>query len=76
MILTGGTDPNLFRIVDLRTDSTIAKVNYLPGAVYSIDIGGHVKQKLDQSSSRTMDISNLPKIAFASKKKLYEIQCT
>lgn len=53
-------------------------MNYLPGAVYSMDIGAIMKtkaQKIEQST-RTTDISQLPRIAFASKKKIYEIEFT
>ncbi|KAH0947729.1 hypothetical protein HN011_012192 [Eciton burchellii] len=38
-IACGGCDINLFRIIDLRSHSTVAMIKYLKSGVYNLDIG-------------------------------------
>lgn len=56
---------------------TAASINNLPGAVYCVDIGQPKKkqEKENKELYRTKsDITSLPKIAFVSTKKLYQVE--
>ncbi|XP_074031543.1 uncharacterized protein [Leptinotarsa decemlineata] len=78
-IVTGGTDPNLFRLVDLQTTATAACINFLPGAIYCIDIGQPKKKEKEKEREQVRiksDASLVPKIAFVSTKKLYQVEFT
>ncbi|CAH1279506.1 unnamed protein product [Diabrotica balteata] len=78
-IAMGGADPHLLRIVDLQTTGTAASVNFLPGAVYSLDIGPPKKKvqekdrKEPEGSRVKSDISTVPKLCFTSTKGLYQV---
>ncbi|KAJ8970513.1 hypothetical protein NQ314_001189 [Rhamnusium bicolor] len=77
-IVTGGSDPNILRVIDIQTTATSASINYLPGAIYSMDMGPP-KKKVERGNNNKEqlrlkgDISVVPKIAFVSAKKLYQI---
>ncbi|XP_018574335.1 uncharacterized protein LOC108913295 [Anoplophora glabripennis] len=77
-IVSGGTDQNLFRVIDMQTITTVANITGLPGAVYALDLGP-VKKKVekpkDHSARPKSDISLVPKIAFISAKKVFQIEC-
>ncbi|VEN53657.1 unnamed protein product [Callosobruchus maculatus] len=79
-VVTGGTDPNMVRAVDLQTTGTAASINFLPGAVYSIDAGpirkkdGKEHINKDISSRNKSDASVIPRIAFVSARRLYQIE--
>ncbi|XP_039315683.1 uncharacterized protein LOC105201141 isoform X2 [Solenopsis invicta] len=62
-IACGGCDTNLIRIVDLRSQSTIAMMKYFKG-VYSLDVG-----PLASKYSKRI----LPKIAFCAGTTIFEI---
>lgn len=68
--ITGGTNANLVRTVDMRTLSSVALATNLPGAVYSIDMA----TKPDKTTAEKEDITNLPNCLFCSSKNLYEIR--
>lgn len=69
-LVTGGTNVNLMRVVDLRLNVTVAVVKQLPGAVYSLDVQ-NVKSDSKQQSETIMD---LPNVLFCAAKNLYEIK--
>ncbi|XP_072744062.1 uncharacterized protein [Anoplolepis gracilipes] len=64
-IACGGCDTNLFRIVDLRSHSTIAMVKYVKGSVYSLDIGP-IETKYTKRPA-------LPKLAFCAGTTIFEL---
>ncbi|KAL6448565.1 hypothetical protein ACFW04_000446 [Cataglyphis niger] len=64
-IACGGCDTNLFRIVDLRSYSTMAMIKYLKNGVYSLDIG-----PLETKYSKRM---TLPKLAFCAGTTIFEV---
>ncbi|XP_028050335.2 uncharacterized WD repeat-containing protein alr2800 [Monomorium pharaonis] len=63
-IACGGCDTDLFRIVDLRSHSTIAMMKYIKGGVYNLDIG-----PLESKYSKRI----LPKLAFCAGTTIFEI---
>ncbi|KAI4502926.1 hypothetical protein M0802_001970 [Mischocyttarus mexicanus] len=70
-IACGGTDANLFRIVDLRSHSTLAMVRNLIGGVYNMAIGP-VDTKYAKRSRQPE--AHLPKLAFCSGRTIFEVQ--
>ncbi|CAH1964090.1 unnamed protein product [Acanthoscelides obtectus] len=80
-VVTGGTDPNLVRIVDLQTTGTAAAMNFLPGAVYSFDAGQVRKKDVPSTINKDIistraksDASSIPRIGFVSSRRLYQIE--
>ncbi|XP_043250999.1 uncharacterized WD repeat-containing protein alr2800-like [Colletes gigas] len=65
----GGTDVNLFRVVDLRSHATIAMIRNLSGGTYSMDVG-LVNPK---HAKKTRMATVLPQIAFCAGKQIFEI---
>ncbi|KAG5308805.1 GBLP protein, partial [Acromyrmex insinuator] len=63
-IACGGCDVNLFRIVDLRSHSTIAMIKNLKSGVYSLDVG-----PLESKYSKRI----LPKFAFCAGTTIFEV---
>ncbi|XP_044733387.1 uncharacterized protein LOC123295991 [Chrysoperla carnea] len=63
LLATGGIDPNLLRVINMRTSKNMAKIRNLPGGVYSLDIGWS-KENLEKRTG--------PRILFCCGKKLYE----
>ncbi|XP_011054952.1 PREDICTED: guanine nucleotide-binding protein subunit beta-like protein [Acromyrmex echinatior] len=63
-IACGGCDVNLFRIVDLRSHSTIAMIRNLKSGVYSLDVG-----PLESKYSKRI----LPKFAFCAGTTIFEV---
>ncbi|XP_071560650.1 uncharacterized protein [Temnothorax nylanderi] len=63
-IACGGCDTDLFRIVDLRSHSTIAMIKYFKGGVYSLDVG-----PLESKYSTRI----LPKLAFCAGTTIFEV---
>ncbi|XP_011703403.1 PREDICTED: WD repeat-containing protein 5-like isoform X1 [Wasmannia auropunctata] len=63
-IACGGCDTDLFRIVDLRSRSTIAMIKYFKGGVYSLDVG-----PLERKYSKRI----LPKLAFCAGTTIFEV---
>ncbi|KAG5321350.1 GBLP protein, partial [Pseudoatta argentina] len=63
-IACGGCDVNLFRIVDLRSHSTIAMIRNLRSGVYSLDVG-----PLKSKYSKRI----LPKFAFCAGTTIFEV---
>ncbi|KAG5344338.1 GBLP protein, partial [Acromyrmex charruanus] len=63
-IACGGCDVNLFRIVDLRSHSTIAMIRNLRSGVYSLDVG-----PLESKYSKRI----LPKFAFCAGTTIFEV---
>ncbi|KAM0728578.1 putative WD repeat-containing protein [Formica fusca] len=64
-VACGGCDTDLFRIVDLRSHSTMAMIKYLKGGVYSLDIG-----PLEAKYSKR---TALPKLAFCAGTTIFEV---
>lgn len=58
------------------TLQTAVLINYLPGAVYSIDVGQIKKTVVKERDTFRVksDVSGLPRIAFISTKKLYQVE--
>ncbi|KAK2586909.1 hypothetical protein KPH14_009842 [Odynerus spinipes] len=70
-IACGGADASLFRIVDLRSHSTLAMVRNLLGGVYGMTLGP-VDTKYAKRVKQPE--ANLPKLAFCSGKTIFEVQ--
>ncbi|OAD61688.1 Guanine nucleotide-binding protein subunit beta-like protein, partial [Eufriesea mexicana] len=68
-IACGGTDANLFRVVDLRSHATLAMVRNLRGGTYSLDVGP-VNPK---HAKKTRTISVVPQLAFCAGRRIFEI---
>ncbi|XP_071860490.1 uncharacterized protein isoform X1 [Bombus fervidus] len=68
-IACGGTDTNLFRVIDLRSHATLAMIRNLRGGTYSLDIGP-VNPK---HAKKTRTISVVPQLAFCAGKRIFEI---
>ncbi|XP_018045611.1 PREDICTED: uncharacterized protein LOC108685364 [Atta colombica] len=64
-IACGGCDVNLFRIVDLRSHSTIAMIRNLRSGMYSLDFG-----PLESKYSKRI----LPKFAFSAGTTIFEVE--
>ncbi|XP_043523974.1 uncharacterized protein LOC122536024 [Frieseomelitta varia] len=68
-IACGGTNTNLFRVVDLRSHATLAMIRNLKGGTYSLDVGPinpmHAK--------KTRTLSVVPQLAFCAGRRIYEI---
>ncbi|KAK7867844.1 hypothetical protein R5R35_003519 [Gryllus longicercus] len=69
VMVMGGTDQNLIRIVDKSNLTAVCRIRNLPVGVYSLDVGGIVKRK---TQPKTPDLVVMPKISFCSGKKVYE----
>ncbi|RZB54404.1 transcription initiation factor TFIID subunit 5-like [Asbolus verrucosus] len=65
----GGTQANLFRVIDLSSNLSVASVIGLPAAVYSLDLGAPKKGNVAR-----LDIGGLPQMAFLSGRKLYQVE--
>lgn len=63
-IACGGCNTELFRIVDLRSHSTIAMIRNLKNGVYSLDVG-----PLESKHSKRI----LPKLAFCAGTTIFEV---
>ncbi|KAG5345358.1 GBLP protein, partial [Acromyrmex heyeri] len=63
-IACGGCDVNLFRIVDLRSHSTVAMIKNLRSGVYSLDVG-----PLESKYTKRI----LPKFAFCAGTTIFEV---
>nr|XP_003702596.1 PREDICTED: WD repeat-containing protein 5B-like [Megachile rotundata]XP_012139035.1 PREDICTED: WD repeat-containing protein 5B-like [Megachile rotundata] len=65
----GGSDTNLFRVVDLRSHATLAMVRNLTGGTYSFDIGP-VNPKY---AKKTRTVFVVPQLAFCAGRHIFEI---
>ncbi|KOC64521.1 putative WD repeat-containing protein [Habropoda laboriosa] len=65
----GGTDVNLFRVVDLRSHATLAMIRNVSGGTYSLDTG-LVNPK---HAKKTRTISVVPQLAFCAGRQIFEI---
>ncbi|XP_076668271.1 striatin homolog [Andrena cerasifolii] len=68
-IACGGTDDNLFRVIDLRSHVSIAMVSNLSGGTYDLDVGP-VNPK---HARKTRSISVVPQLAFCAGRRIFEI---
>ncbi|KAG6797536.1 WD repeat-containing protein 5B [Apis mellifera caucasica] len=68
-IACGGTDINLFRVVDLRSHATLAMIRNLRGGTYSLDVGP-VNPK---HAKKIRSLSVVSQLAFCAGKRIYEI---
>nr|CAD7442216.1 unnamed protein product [Timema bartmani] len=66
--MCGGTDTNLFRVVDQRSMSSLGILRGLDKGVYSMDVGPLVRQV-----RQSFQIPHLPRVAFCAGRKIYEI---
>ncbi|CAK9795835.1 Uncharacterized WD repeat-containing protein alr2800 [Anthophora quadrimaculata] len=65
----GGSDVNLFRVVDLRSHATLAMIRNVSGGIYSLDTGP-VNPK---HAKKTRSISVVPQLAFCAGRQIFEI---
>ncbi|KAF2895757.1 hypothetical protein ILUMI_10417 [Ignelater luminosus] len=75
-ILVGGTDKNIVRVVDLHSYTTASSINGLPGGIYCVDLGPLKKSKkvkIDVPKTKAAELMGLPRMAFVSGKKVYQI---
>ncbi|CAG9865391.1 unnamed protein product [Phyllotreta striolata] len=80
-IVTGGSSPNLVRIIDLQSTANVGLITSLSNGVFCIDVGPGKKQKYTREKEHTedvqirmkSDITVLPKFIFLSGKKLYQM---
>ncbi|XP_067206557.1 uncharacterized WD repeat-containing protein alr2800-like isoform X2 [Linepithema humile] len=66
-VACGGSDTDLFRVVDLRSHATIAMIRYFKGGVYSLDIGPN---RLESKPGKR---PTLPKLAFCAGTTIFEV---
>ncbi|XP_026470961.1 transcription initiation factor TFIID subunit 5-like [Ctenocephalides felis] len=67
----GGCEPNIIRLVDMRTYMNVGAVKNLPGGVYSLDIG--IRRKNKKTRGQKADVSSLPMLAYVSGKRIAQI---
>ncbi|XP_071050238.1 striatin homolog isoform X2 [Onthophagus taurus] len=87
----GGTDNNLFRLIDVRNYVALAYIDKLPGAVYSVALGPMKKSKqpvaevpkkkglagVDESSPNSdFNQAPIPRMAVSAGKRIYQIEYT
>ncbi|XP_032676363.1 uncharacterized protein LOC116846526 [Odontomachus brunneus] len=71
IIACGGCDSNLFRIVDLRSYSTMAMMRHVKGGVYSLDVGPLRSKYVKRIKGP--ETPYLPKLAFCAGSTIFEI---
>ncbi|KAJ9591731.1 hypothetical protein L9F63_001759 [Diploptera punctata] len=74
LFATGGSDPNVIRIVDKNKGTSIAVVRGFPKGVYSVDSGPmRSRRSLAKKNVKYVtEATELPKIAFCAGKRIYE----
>ncbi|KAK4875116.1 hypothetical protein RN001_011538 [Aquatica leii] len=74
-IMVGGSDQNTFRVVDLQTYASVGTITGLSGGVYDVDIGPKKTKRIqkDAPRSKMQELSSLPRVAFVSGNKLYQV---
>nr|CAD7414029.1 unnamed protein product [Timema cristinae] len=66
--MCGGTDTNLFRLVDTRNMSSLGILRGLDKGVYSMDVGPLLRR-----ARQSFHIPHLPRVAFCAGRKIYEL---
>nr|CAD7420008.1 unnamed protein product [Timema poppensis] len=66
--MCGGTDTNLFRVVDTRNMSSLGILRGMDKGVYSMDVGPLVRR-----ARQSFHIPHLPRVAFCAGRKIYEL---
>ncbi|CAH2073899.1 unnamed protein product, partial [Iphiclides podalirius] len=72
LIVCGGSDGNILRVVDVKLKLTECSIKYNPGAIYAFDYGT-VRRKpknVSETYKRVNELQSVPRVAFVSGKKL------
>ncbi|KPJ06103.1 WD repeat-containing protein tag-125 [Papilio machaon] len=72
LIVCGGSDGNMLRVVDYNLKLTECSIRYNPGAIYAFDYGTVRRKikKVPDTYKRVNELHTVPRVAFVSGKKL------
>ncbi|CAG9585434.1 unnamed protein product [Danaus chrysippus] len=75
LIICGGTELNILRVVDINMKITECSIRNNPGAIYAFDFGTirRKQTKIPDTYKKISEIQNCPRVAFVTGKRLQTV---
>ncbi|XP_023947804.1 uncharacterized WD repeat-containing protein alr3466 [Bicyclus anynana] len=75
LLVCGGTEPNILRVVDINLKVTECSVRNNPGSVYAFDFGTIRRKpsKIPETYKKISEIQSIPRLAFVTGKRLQTV---